>query len=544
MDDRDETDLERRLAARLHPARVPGADDTWRRIAPRLAAPAARPRPRPAPARLAAAFTLLAALLVAAGLAFQGGEHRAIPAGTLTGDSRTGQGATSPSPLQPTVAILATQAATAARPTPVAGNATPAGGVQLTSRWGLAVLRGDYDTAQQLLARDDVDWRRVAEGLDRQHQGLKSFQKDELLPSGPRDEPIALFTWTWRDGYTRCLRVQETPQGVIDILDSSYRDCANLPPLAVVGEENRVTTLYPPPPFQVLQPAYLPAGMRLLVVAYNPEPSSSPPEARNVSQGSPPGQALSAEIISDAVRRARQLAGDGREATLVLIYAAGPDQFIELVQRPAGDRQRPAGDPATVRDTVAVYTQRDGRDVLTWVDSASTVSRSSFVEVYTTLGRDETQRVADHLQAIWPGETPRSPIPTPAPTSTSGNARSRPGKTTIVAPQAGREAIVRACGPWPMPPAPPATSSHEEYGRIACAARLVAGVSQSNSYGISRGGWREAAARLGLDPAVGPPGDPAVWEVSLAAPDGGGSVVILAAATGEPYLVVELAPLP
>ncbi len=58
-------------------------------------------------------------------------------------------------------------------------------------------------------------------------------------------------------------------------------------------------------------------------------------------------------------------------------------------------------------------------------------------------------------------------------------------------------------------------------------------------YGLSRYSWHEAAARLGLDPSVGPAGDPTVWMATFEEAKGG-EVVILDASTGTPYLVVRL----
>jgi len=61
MDERD--DLERRLAGRLRPARVPGADETWRRLAPLLDERPPRRTFRPTPLATARAAGLMALFL-------------------------------------------------------------------------------------------------------------------------------------------------------------------------------------------------------------------------------------------------------------------------------------------------------------------------------------------------------------------------------------------------------------------------------------------------------------------------------------------------
>lgn len=87
MNNTPETDLERRLAARLQPARVPGAEQAWAQVAPRLG----RPGSRPAWGTLAATAN---ALFFPNGI---GGLYGSAPgAAPTTGHVATPQSATQP----------------------------------------------------------------------------------------------------------------------------------------------------------------------------------------------------------------------------------------------------------------------------------------------------------------------------------------------------------------------------------------------------------------------------------------------------------------
>ncbi|MFN8539390.1 MAG: hypothetical protein U0232_18165 [Thermomicrobiales bacterium] len=55
----------------------------------------------------------------------------------------------------------------------------------------------------------------------------------------------------------------------------------------------------------------------------------------------------------------------GQEATLVLVYAATPDDLIGLLQRAAADKLLPTGEAVTVRGLPGVRTQHNGRTTIT-----------------------------------------------------------------------------------------------------------------------------------------------------------------------------------
>lgn len=426
-------DLERRLARRLQPDRAPGADETWRRIAPRLETRADRGRLRLLPGW--AAWTAGAVVLV--------------------------------------VALFA---ALALRPPP-GGN--PAAGTFPT----------------------------------------------------PMGAPTSTVPHTNAN-------VRTTPTIVVGILPPTSTTRAAGGGIAWNG--NLITELQPWPPFTVFQPSTLPAGMQLVANAYNPgaDEGGHPRGAPSVSGASSRGGGRDADpgVIQAARQRAGQLLGDERKATLVLIYAAGPHAFVELVQRSARGASLPTGEAITVRALPAVSTQRDGRDGLTWIEGDTLLS------LYTTLGQSEALRVAAGLRpTIVLGLTTPTGARTPTPPAWVGAPLAqRRGAVTV--PQVDRQAVARQCGEWH--PNLYAQAPQPVYQQLICMARFIAGADERGNAGVSRYTWHEAAERLGLDLAAGPAGDPGVWLVSVDVSERGGQVVVLDADTGEPYLLVELLPLP
>ncbi len=87
------------------------------------------------------------------------------------------------------------------------------------------MLRRDYATAQRLMVPEDIAaWRAATEQLNQQHHSVKSYQRSDI-PMQPGQNPIAHTTWTWQDGFVRCLQVQETASGLIDVLGHGYQAC-------------------------------------------------------------------------------------------------------------------------------------------------------------------------------------------------------------------------------------------------------------------------------------------------------------------------------
>lgn len=94
------------------------------------------------------------------------------------------------------------------------------------SNWGEAMLRDDYSAAQRFIAPSDAaNWRSQTDQLNQQHGDVQSYQKGDLAPSTGDQRPIAIVQLTWHDGFIRCLRMQETEDHHIAILNGGYQDC-------------------------------------------------------------------------------------------------------------------------------------------------------------------------------------------------------------------------------------------------------------------------------------------------------------------------------
>ncbi len=96
--------------------------------------------------------------------------------------------------------------------------------------WSLAVIERDYATAQRLMVKDDVAaWQAMTQQFDQEHHATGSYQRSDI-PMPPGQPPIIHTRWTWKDGFVRCLKVQETAEGLIDVLDPGYHVCADEQP--------------------------------------------------------------------------------------------------------------------------------------------------------------------------------------------------------------------------------------------------------------------------------------------------------------------------
>jgi hypothetical protein len=306
----------------------------------------------------------------------------------------------------------------------------------------------------------------------------------------------------------------------------------------------------PEPTFQVLAPLYLPPGMRLAYYLYEPGPEASSPPSPVMP--SVPDPQTDPAIFNMAAQRAQELRGDGHEAMFILIYAAGQDQFIEIVQQ--SDASCPCsvangvvtltGDPATARNARAAFTRRDGRDVLSWIDIGSPASRSSYIEVLSTLGHDEAKRVADGLQEL-PGPS-AAPAATPSGTPQASAPPYTERQKSVVPSRATVEEATKECGAWQgTSPATPGAQRPDV--KMICFAELMAGFASPGrgySVGVRPGAWQDIAAEFELDPALGPAGDAAVIMFTIDITPQGGTIVILDAATGTADLVLRLQPLP
>lgn len=96
-------------------------------------------------------------------------------------------------------------------------------------RWSLAVLREDYSTVERMMEPTPatVQWLAETQQLIAAHGGFESYQRGDIAMP-PEERPVALTRWTWRSGLVRCVRVAETAQGTISLIDTTYQDCARV----------------------------------------------------------------------------------------------------------------------------------------------------------------------------------------------------------------------------------------------------------------------------------------------------------------------------
>ena len=302
-------------------------------------------------------------------------------------------------------------------------------------------------------------------------------------------------------------------------------------------------SLYPAPRFAILQPSVLPDGWGFVGYGYRPAPVDVGPLnlARPDGVGvfsRIAGRDIPRDVVDEAGTRARRLLADSPGPMLVLLYAQEAGQLAQLVERPAADRPLAAGQATSVHGLPAAFTRQEDREVLAWVEQGTRL------EISATTGRAELLRMAEAVRA-----TPLIPfqqtaagqavVNPPTPPTTVPLSR-RVGERE--APRASRQAIVQQCGWDPDLAAKPPDVARDQ---VLCAARLASGMpNEQGSWGFDVSAWHRAAERLGLDPAAGPAGDPPVYLVQIF--DTGereGRAVVLDAATGEPYLVVQLKPL-
>jgi len=90
----------------------------------------------------------------------------------------------------------------------------------------MALLRGEYSVAEALTAGHEFPAIQAElEHLNRDHGGLHSYEGGDTLPLPPSQRAITHTKWTWNDGFVRCLRIQETQEGQVALLDSTFQEC-------------------------------------------------------------------------------------------------------------------------------------------------------------------------------------------------------------------------------------------------------------------------------------------------------------------------------
>lgn len=308
------------------------------------------------------------------------------------------------------------------------------------------------------------------------------------------------------------------------------------PNMSIHGD--RVLSLAPLPPFTIFQLTAPPEGLHLLTQAY--DPGTQVGRQRLPAMGATSVSASSQPDDSATRQTAEQWSNDlfivGQEATLVLVYAATPDDLIGLLQRAAADKLLPTGEAVTVRGLPGVRTQHDGRTTITWIE------RGTYLELTANARANELPALAATLietavnapQPTFPGGT--LPLPDPAADPTTS------GQGIVVTASLDRDEIVRRCGNWD--PTLHATNQDQ----VTCYAKAMTGASDKEGYGLSRITWSEAATSLGIAPPSISPDDRPVWQVTFVTNTNNIVVttanVILDAATGEPLTIVGSATTP
>lgn len=298
--------------------------------------------------------------------------------------------------------------------------------------------------------------------------------------------------------------------------------------VSIGGGPTGLRSLSPAPGFTVLQPGYLPDGMRLLGNAYRaPGSGLTAIGGAAYRKDDPAGQAL----VEEAAVRLRRLQGEQPGPALVLLYGGPADRWVELVQRSAAGAALPAGEPTRVRGAPAVRVRRDGRELAAWVEG------DTYLEFHSTLGDDELGRVLDGLRP----QPLEIATPVPRPLVVTMVPPPLPRARTVERPAVDRAALEGRCGVWngDAPHGKPGAASEQ----ALCRGLAVLGLLRpSGAYGLDRRTWRETAGQHGLEATPGPDPSADVWVLQTSDQDGTGALVVLDAANGDPRVLVRLRP--
>jgi hypothetical protein len=329
--------------------------------------------------------------------------------------------------------------------------------------------------------------------------------------------------------------------------------------VSIAGQAGRIISIAPPPPFTVFQPSNLPDGMLMLAQAYQaePQPSGQQLPTSAAAGATAAGTASDPATAQAAGRWSRELLGNSQEATLVLVYAAAPDDLVGLVQRSAIDKLLPAGETITVRGLPGTFTQQDGRTTLTWIEG------DTYLELSVSTQTDELLAIGAVAAGlvVTPLTTP-PPIPANASpdqpvangqgavaVAVGGSSAGNQGTISATAgdPTAGgqgvvatasfdRAALAQQCGAWD--PNLFTTNPKASFEQVSCYALAITNSSGREDYSYDRVTWSEAAARLGIDQTIGPANDRIVWLVTIGTGNAIVNQVVLDTETGEPVVIV------
>lgn len=335
--------------------------------------------------------------------------------------------------------------------------------------------------------------------------------------------------WYWMFALTALVLLTVTTSIVLATSTAAQAQLRALTGIAV--SNNRLEGVSPRTPLAVFQPTYLPSGTTLVTTAYSAGSAGNAPLEPSVNStlSRAGGREITPDVVATATRRGNLYLSNANGPIVVLIFADETKRYIEITQQPAAGKSLPKGDSIMIRRASGVRFQDDGREVIAWVE------QGTLIQIATTIARPEAVRVAESLQQT-PIAMVQSTISATPPAWVAVPLARRVQAVRKVA--VDRSEVIRACGMWD-----PSNHGITGYEQVLCAARIVSG-DQSGNFGVDRYPWEQAATRLGIDTSIAPPGNPLVYLVQINVSDRGGSVVVLDALNGDPYLLVTLAALP
>jgi hypothetical protein len=307
------------------------------------------------------------------------------------------------------------------------------------------------------------------------------------------------------------------------------------------GPGGRVDSLYPAPPFTVMQPPAAPDGWTLLANGYNPGPDANGLPSASLAGGAvarrvdgqdvPPPRS----VVEQAQARAQDLLA-GSEAVFALVYADSDGHLTAIRERTATGRSFPAGETTRVGDRQAVVSQQG---LILIVDRTYIeISGSASPEIWMLFGRRLEPTTLAPFDTPPSGQAAQTAPTPPAWTRLALSAR----LGARILPVASAAQIAQQCG-WD--PSLSSRAPGEAMLQVRCAARLAGGiVDEQGGSSVSQLSWLEAARQMGIDPGGVIGADTRVYLVQLDVSAQGGTVVVIDSQTAQPYLVAALTPAP
>ncbi len=97
------------------------------------------------------------------------------------------------------------------------------------NRWSQAFYNEQYSRAANILRGPAIPtWEAEATQLRQQHGKVRAMNIDDLS-TWQNEAPFTSVRVTWADGHERCLRLRRTADDRLELLDTGWQDCANVP---------------------------------------------------------------------------------------------------------------------------------------------------------------------------------------------------------------------------------------------------------------------------------------------------------------------------